>query len=248
MALGPRPPKFREPAQNASWGRRLLYTMFNYINHPSLLQAIPTGELWNCQPSSETDPDLGTAIEHMSQTILVTDPAYPELFQKTGLDRMPNLHHVTFNIATRITDRQEGRAHEILVTAKAFDSADNVLPSSDLNPDGHYGVWMDVGGWADAPAAATHLLPVLKNIFADWKCVVEYLKFFIDYSESNNQPVIHPLIHMDILGDGPTFRRSTLRVSGTIVFGAGIRNGVPTPIWEDDRRWQELRNGRWEDL
>ena len=82
----------------------------------------------------------------MSQTILVTDPAYPELFQKTGLDRMPNLHHVTFKIATRITDRQEGRAHEILVTAKAFDSADNVLPSSDLNPDGHYGVWMDLGG------------------------------------------------------------------------------------------------------
>jgi hypothetical protein len=75
---------------------------------------------------------------------------------------------------------------------------------------------------------------------------VEYLKYFIDHSESNNEPVIHPLIHMDILGDGPTFRRSTLRVSGSIVFGAGIRNGVPTPILEDDRRWEELRNGRLE--
>jgi hypothetical protein len=62
--------------------------MFNYLNHPSLLQEIPTGELWNCQPSSETDPDIGISIEHMSQTILVTDPAYPELFQKTGLDRI----------------------------------------------------------------------------------------------------------------------------------------------------------------
>jgi hypothetical protein len=128
------------------------------LHQPSLLlQEIPTGELWNCQPSSETDPDLGTSIEHMSQTILVTDPAYPELFQQTGLDRMPDLHHITLKIAIRITDRQEGRAHEILVTAKAFDSAYNVLPSSDENPPGHYSVWMDVGGWADAPA--THLLP-----------------------------------------------------------------------------------------
>jgi hypothetical protein len=246
MALGPRPPKFREPAQNASWGRRLQLTLFNYINHPSLLQAIPTGELWNCQPSSETDPDIGISIEHMSQTILVTDPAYPELFQKTGLDRMPNLHHVTFKIASRITDRQEGRAHEILVTAKAFDPADNVLREPEGNPAGRYSVWMDVGGWAGTPAS--HLLPILKDIFADWKCVVEYLKYIIKHSQSGDEPVIHPLIHMDILGDGPTFRRSTLRISGTIVFGAGIRNGVPTPILEDDRRWQELRDGRWEDL
>ncbi|KAE9365181.1 hypothetical protein N431DRAFT_430690 [Stipitochalara longipes BDJ] len=180
----------------------------------------------------------------MSQTILVIDPAYPELFQKTGLDLIPNLHHVTFTIGTRITDREEGRAHEILLTAKVYDSADNVLPSSD--GDGHYHLWMDVGGWAYAPAA--DLLPIVKDIFGDWKCVVEYLKYFIDKSESDDEPGMHPLIHMDILGDGLAFRRATLRISGSTVFGVGIRDGALAQIFEDNRRWQELRNGRWVDL
>jgi hypothetical protein len=224
--------------------------VFNYVNHPSLLQAIPTGELWNCQPSSELNPDRGISIEHISQTIIVTDPAYPELFQMTGSDSLPNLHHVTFTIGTRITDREEGRAHEILLTAKAYDSADNVLPDSDGDYPGHYGpglrFCMDVGGWAYAPVNV--LLPILRDIFGDWRCVVEYLKHFIDYSESDDGPDRHPLIHMHILGDGTSFRRAKLRIYGSMALGAGIRNGVPTEIFEDNRRWQEFRNGRWEFL
>ncbi len=156
---------------------------------------------------------------------------------------MPSLHHVTFKVATRITDREEFRAHEILVTAKAFESADNVLRTSDENPAGYYGVWMDVGGWTDVPAA--HLLPILKDIFADWKCIVEYLKRFIGYSQSG-EPLIHPLIHMDILGNSPTFRRNTLRVSGAIVFGAGIRDEFRLRSWRmtEDGKSSGTEDGR----
>jgi hypothetical protein len=239
--------------------------VYNYVNHPSLLEATPIGELWNCQASSELHPDLGISIQHLSQvgvggeisflfglfhdfllrlchlpnlslrgtnansmstkTILVTDPAYPELFQQTGLDGMPNLHHVTFTIGTRIADRQEGRAHEILLAAKGYDSADNVLPCLYGNHSGYCGgldFWMDMGGWAGEPV--DQLLPIVKDIFGDWKCVVEYLKYMIELSESHGPPLTHPLIHMNILGDGLAFRRATLRISGSIVSGIVIRN------------------------
>jgi len=252
MALGPKPPTYREPIQNASWGYRFLCMVFNFVNHPSLLEETPTSELWNCQPSSKLDPDLGISIEHMSKTILVTDPAYPELFQKTGLDGLPNLHHVTFAIATRITVREEGRALEILLTAKAYDSESHVLPDSGGDsPDllGHWGPGlrfiMDVGGWAPSPA--DQLLPIVKDIFVDWKCIVEYLKSYVN-RDDDEPPLRHPLIHMDVLGEGLDFRRTTLRIAGTMAFGIGIRNGVPAQIFDDNRRWQELRIGRWEDL
>lgn len=78
---------------------------------------------------------------------------------------------------------------------------------------------------------------------------MEYLKYMINYRLfSDDVPQEHPLIHMHILGDGPSFRKATLRISGVMTFGIGMRNGVPAQIFEDDIRWQELRNGRWEDL
>ncbi|KAE8450290.1 hypothetical protein EG329_006718 [Mollisiaceae sp. DMI_Dod_QoI] len=248
MVPRPRPPTFREPAQNAPWGIRMTCMVFNYINHPSLLQATPIGEPWNFQSSSEMNPDLGNSIEHMSQTMLVTDPAYPELFQQTGVNGLPNLHHITFTIGTRIKDREEGQAHEIWLRAQAYDSADNVFPDPDGDPsdDIGCGFFMDVGGWAGSPADL--LVPVLKDIFGDWRCVVEYLKYMIGISQSNDAPDVHPLLHMDILGDGMTFRRATLRIAGSIVMGADMVNGVPTRIFEDNRTWQEFRNGGWEDL
>jgi hypothetical protein len=44
------------------------------------------------------------------------------------------------------------------------------------------------------------------------------------------------------------FRRATLRISGTTIMGILMVDGVLQFGVEDDRTWQELRNGRWEDL
>ncbi|KUJ20151.1 uncharacterized protein LY89DRAFT_472673 [Mollisia scopiformis] len=251
----PTPPRFYEPLENATWGDRFSHMVMNYINHPSLLQETPTGQLWNCQPSSVLNPDLGHFIAHLSKTILVTDPAYPELFHETGLDGLPNLHHVTITIATRIVDRTEdppGRCHEILVVAKGYDSADNVFGNTDEDIDfmGCYGpgfrFCMDAGGWADAPVNL--LLPILRDIFGDWRCVVEYLKYMIRQIMARAGTEAHPLVHMHILGDGLNFRREMLRIAGTIEIGFDIVDGAPTDISKNNMVWQVLQNGRWEDL
>lgn len=253
MALGPKAPVYYVPTADASQGWRLMAAVFNWFNHPSLLTAVPTGQVWDCQQSTEVNPDLGISITHETQTILATDPTYSDIFQKSGLDRVPNLHHITFSIGTRITDRtaqlrteeersKKCQSYEILVVAKTYDSANKVLPVTDNVTyfPGCYGgtdlcCYAD-WGWSNAPIA---MLPILKDIFREWQCVVEYLKHMATLFPDGDVAE-HPLLHMDVLGEGMTFRRAILREASTTIFALG---GIST-----HSQLLELRNGRWEVL
>lgn len=220
-----------------------MFMVFNYLNQPSLLEATPTGEFWSSRPGPSTEQFTGDSTEHFSQTILVTDPAYSELFQATGLDRLPNLHHVTFAISTRILDRPEGRAHEFLLNTTLYDADWKELPELQSN-DGYTGdVFFDVGGWPHTPLRP-ELLPVLKDIFGDWKCVVEYFKSQAIYAMYPEERSSHPLFHMGILGDGEHLRRAEMRMAGTMTMG--VING--DYVHKDDRVWQEFYDGGWHDI
>jgi hypothetical protein len=183
MALGPKAPVYYVPNDaNATHGWRLTAAVFNWLNHLSHLTAVPTGQVWDCQQSTEVNPDLRISINHVVQTILATDPAYSDIFQQSGLDRLPNLHHITFSIGTRITDRTaEGRteeerskerlSYEILVVVKTYDSANNVLLVTDNVTyfPGCYGgtdlCYYADWGWGNAPIT---MLPILKDVFGEW--------------------------------------------------------------------------------
>lgn len=244
----PRPssPTYRELIPEARGANQMICMLANYVNHPSLLAVTPSGELWSSPSSTYIDGWTGAFTEHFSQTFLPTDPVYQEVFKKPGFDRIPHVDHVEFTIGTRILDRPEGRSHEIVLFAKALDVNDEIVKLG----DGYFGdYYFDAGGWPCTPARAVMLLPILKDIFGDWKCIVEYLKYKMEslwHDEDPNWYLPHPLIHMGILGDGMTLRRASVRCAGTIVTGFDpTRNGL---IFEDNRVWQELRNGIWEDI
>lgn len=179
---------------------------------------------------------------------------------------MPNLHHITFSIGTRITDRtaegrteeERGKEHlhyEILVVAKTYDSANNALPVTDnvtYFPRCYGGTDLCFDSdWGWSKASLT-MLPILNDIFREWQCIVEYLKYRVSLFPNRGFPgrdrPQHPLLHIDVLREGMDFRRATLRISGTTIMGILMVDGVLQFGVEDDRTWQELRNGRWEDL
>jgi hypothetical protein len=70
------------PTADAPQGWRLTAAVFNWLNHPSLLTAVPTGQVWACEQSLDVNPILGISITHVVQTILASDPAYSDIFQK----------------------------------------------------------------------------------------------------------------------------------------------------------------------
>tara|TARA_R110002060_G_scaffold1190_3_gene2586 strand:+ start:3992 stop:4303 length:312 start_codon:yes stop_codon:yes gene_type:complete len=103
-----------------------------------------------------------------------------------------------------MAEREGGLAHEFLLTTEVVDSAGQRIPRSDEGFSGD--ISLDVGGWWTIDGLPP-LVTILRDIFGDLKCVVEYFKLMCDGS---GQQTPHPLIHMGILGQGQLFRRAAV--------------------------------------
>lgn len=103
-----------------------------------------------------------------------------------------------------MAEREGGLAHEFLLTTEVVDSAGQRIPRADEGFSGD--ISLDVGGWWTIDGLPP-LVTILRDIFGDLKCVVEYFKLMCDGS---GQQTPHPLIHMGILGQGKLFRRAAV--------------------------------------
>tara|TARA_R110002060_G_scaffold1190_3_gene2585 strand:+ start:3398 stop:3739 length:342 start_codon:yes stop_codon:yes gene_type:complete len=61
------PPNYREPPPNVTWAHRMMCMALNILQRPTLLEAIPTGIMWDCQPAPASDLDYDNPNPHFSQ-------------------------------------------------------------------------------------------------------------------------------------------------------------------------------------
>jgi hypothetical protein len=204
--------------RGASFRQRLTCLLQNFINQPALLNATPPAGFF--QSSSTV---------HYTQSMFMQNTTDLEDITRAGLHLEPNLFRIDFTISTEAgfcskpdssqtafvtvsnaPKRPEVgasalRVYNFVASAKCYDNDGNVILIQNNQTGMQDSVLASVCGWTDSPKSED-MAPRLDSIL-NWQCVVEWLKYFTKLYAGKCNLQADPLIHMGILGVGPTMRR-----------------------------------------